>query len=505
MREMAEKINVCLWGRGSWGEKFLQLVSSDGILATIDSDESVQGTEWRGIPVIGFAEYMARYADVPIIVTPKKCRGIIDILEQHHVVQYILLREIFPQLSVQEGDISRQYDACAEKQIVINHFLRRVLALWQYAGGTYFFRSVFARRERGQAQEDALQDLLQEASDVLLNADMEIVTGPLRRIFGGRVEQAGRDTVFEQYDAYIFHGLGLGRWGEDALFGMMAASHNLPILVHEDGFLMSVLPATSTRKQGKKYLQGHAAIFDIGSLYIDAEIPSRMEWMLNSSRVFTVEEQARAERLMERIRTSRISKYNCQPMVGVSVGRPGHSKVLVIDQVYGDMSIRYGMADEAVFERMLDDAIRENPDADILVKAHPVPNRGHFGNVMEREGLYLITQGINPITLLETVDKVYVCTSQMGFEALMCGKEVHVYGMPFYAGWGATIDRQICPRRTRQREVWEIFYVAYVLCSIYVSYRTNGICEIEQAIDELIELRDAYFAERNPEKGAFLL
>lgn len=109
--------------------------------------------------------------------------------------------------------------------------------------------------------------------------------------------------------------------------------------------------------------------------------------------------------------------------------------------------------------------------------------------------IHFLRDAINPIVLLEAMDKVYVCTSQMGFEALMCGKEVHVYGMPFYAGWGVTMDRQNCPRRTRRREIWEIFYVAYVLCTVYVSYRTQGICEIEQAIEEIAELRDKYFAE----------
>lgn len=500
---MAKKINVCLWGRGTWGEKFLQLVLDNGIAAVIDSDESVQGAQWYNIPIISFADYMnqKKYRGLPIIITPKKSRTIVEILEQNNIVKYILLREIFPQLSEQEGNVSRQYDVCAEKHFIISHFLRKIFSFWQENSADYFFQSVFSQSRRGQTQENELQALLKNTVNVLLSTNMEIVIGPISRIFSGQVQIASRDVSFEQYDAYILHGLGLGRWREDALFGMMATKYHLPILVHEDGFLMSILPATSERGIDRKYLRGHGAIFDIGSLYIDAEVPSRMEWLLQSSRVFTSEEHARAELLMEQIKKNRISKYNCQPMSEVDVGRPGRRKVLVIDQVYGDMSIKYGLADETTFSHMLEDAIKENPDADILIKAHPVLNRGHFCDVKEREGVYLVTQGINPITLLEYVDKVYVCTSQMGFEALMCGKEVHVYGMPFYAGWGATIDKKVCPRRTRRREIWEIFYVAYILCTIYVSYKTDGICEIEQAIDELVELRDAYFKEIEPIQG----
>ena len=40
----------------------------------------------------------------------------------------------------------------------------------------------------------------------------------------------------------------------------------------------------------------------------------------------------------------------------------------------------------------------------------------------------------------------------------------------------------------------EIFYVAYVRCSTYLSFRQNRVCEIEKAMEELLELRKAYMA-----------
>ena len=39
------------------------------------------------------------------------------------------------------------------------------------------------------------------------------------------------------------------------------------------------------------------------------------------------------------------------------------------------------------------------------------------------------------------VDAVYVVTSTMGFEALLVGKPVTTFGVPWYAGWGVTDDR----------------------------------------------------------------
>lgn len=108
-----------------------------------------------------------------------------------------------------------------------------------------------------------------------------------------------------------------------------------------------------------------------------------------------------------------------------------------------------------------------------------------------------MSEEINPVSLLEIVDKVYVVTSQLGFEALMMGKEVHVFGAPFYAGYGLTIDYQKCERRTNKRSLEEMFYITYINYSYYVNPEKGERCEIEEAIDYLIKLRKEYFLEFN--------
>ncbi|MEM5279384.1 capsular biosynthesis protein, partial [Cupriavidus taiwanensis] len=54
------------------------------------------------------------------------------------------------------------------------------------------------------------------------------------------------------------------------------------------------------------------------------------------------------------------------------------------------------------------------------------------------------------VPLIRQARAVFVVTSQVGFEALLHGKTVHTFGMPFYAGWGLTDDRCEIPRRCRQ-------------------------------------------------------
>jgi capsular polysaccharide export protein len=49
------------------------------------------------------------------------------------------------------------------------------------------------------------------------------------------------------------------------------------------------------------------------------------------------------------------------------------------------------------------------------------------------------------IQCIQLADELHTMTSLSGFEALMHGKRVFCYGMPFYAGWGLTQDEHQIP------------------------------------------------------------
>ena len=203
---------------------------------------------------------------------------------------------------------------------------------------------------------------------------------------------------------------------------------------------------------------------------------------------------------MKRITTARLTKYNHQTLECRPHGRPGRPKVLVVDQAYGDFSVSLGMADETTFNRMLSDAIIENPDSDILVKTHPDAlageRTGYYDSVRTEGHVFRVAVPVNPYALIEMVDKVYVCSTQLGFEALMSGKEVHVYGMPFYAGWGLTIDKQTCSRRRIRRSLEDVFHAVYMKYTKWVNPGTGQRCSIDEAIDWLISMRREYALAR---------
>lgn len=275
-----------------------------------------------------------------------------------------------------------------------------------------------------------------------------------------------------------------------------ALNVNKEVLFVGDSFLRSI-DTMANDKAEEKYVKGISFTFDDLTSYFDATQPSRMELLLNDKNlVITEEQRQRARRCIDRIIETHLTKYNHQPIYEPEIGRKGVKKVLVVDQSYGDMSILKGWGSDETFEKMLNKAIEENPEADIIVKTHPdtmTGNRGgYYTGLKQHDNIYTQTTPINPISLIKYVDKVYVCSTQFGFEALMCGKEVHVFGMPFYAGWGLTIDDQKCERRTNTRTLEEMFYIAYIMYSYYVNPETGKRCEIEEAMDYLLKLREEY-------------
>ena len=102
-----------------------------------------------------------------------------------------------------------------------------------------------------------------------------------------------------------------------------------------------------------------------------------------------------------------------------------------------------------------------------------------------------INYDINPYSFLDLVEDVYVVTSGMGFEALMAGKKVHCYGMPFYAGWGVTSDLFMIETRTRPRSVIDIFFFSYIELSRYFVPDVKSGSNIENLVAFFIEKQHA--------------
>lgn len=272
----------------------------------------------------------------------------------------------------------------------------------------------------------------------------------------------------------------------------LAADRGLPYLALEDGFLRSI-------GLGEAGAPPLGLVADDLGIYYDARGPSRIEALLEAGGWQTPDLLARAEAAMRRIVASGLGKTNsAPPLEADALPRTGRRRILVVDQTLGDASIEGGLADTASFAAMLETARREEPGAEIVVRRHPAVAAGLKPGCIPAEaldGVTLLDREARAADILDRVDAVYTVTSLMGFEALQRGRPVRCFGMPFYAGWGATHDEVGCERRTARRSVVEIFAAAYLLYSRYVDPVSGAPTTLEETIDRLLHWRDV--AERN--------
>ena len=139
---------------------------------------------------------------------------------------------------------------------------------------------------------------------------------------------------------------------------------------------------------------------------------------------------------------------------GTGLNLPQDQKIIFVPgQVDNDASIKLG-GDNMTATDLLSIVRADNPQSYIIFKPHPDVISGQRPGLCDQKlaeqsaDLYTANTPVN--LLVDACDEVHTISSLTGFEALLRGKKVHCYGLPFYAGWGLTQDRKTCARRTRK-------------------------------------------------------
>ncbi|CUI66571.1 capsular polysaccharide biosynthesis protein [Achromobacter kerstersii] len=268
----------------------------------------------------------------------------------------------------------------------------------------------------------------------------------------------------------------------------LAAKHGIPFIGLEDGFLRSY-------GTGRNH-PTLSLVVDPEGIYYAAGQPSALETLLTSGQDLLSGAGACYAQARDRIVQQGLSKYNLAPDADpVLFTHPG-PRVLIVDQTVGDGSVEYGLASAASFSAMLAAARRENPDAIIYIKTHPEVSRGtkrgFLSSVDGDSRTVMLREPTSPASVLRHMDRVYVVTSHMGFEALLHGVPVTCFGVPWYAGWGCTDDRIACPRRKRTRTVNELFAGAYLHYTRYLNPETYERGTIFDVMDWLVLQRQTH-------------
>jgi capsular polysaccharide export protein len=277
-------------------------------------------------------------------------------------------------------------------------------------------------------------------------------------------------------DGVLVWGRSPTAWRGEAI----AARKGLPLVRVEDAFLRSIHPG---RARGEAAL---GFLIDPVGVHFDSAVPSRMEDILQAANLQDSNILAMASVNIGRLKKLHLSKYN---NFDLTLSAPPTGYILVVDQTLGDAAIRHSGATEATFRQMLAAALREHPDARIVIRSHPETalnlRSGHFDTADAGGRVTLLTAPISPHHLLAGAAEVYTVSSQLGFEAILHGHRPRVFGQPFYAGWGLTRDAHPLPRRTRQLTPEQLFAGAMILAPLWYDPCRDRLCDLAQVIDQL--------------------
>ncbi|MCH7628503.1 MAG: hypothetical protein IH997_07270 [Proteobacteria bacterium] len=247
----------------------------------------------------------------------------------------------------------------------------------------------------------------------------------------------------------------------------LATATGATLLRLEDGFIRSV-------GLGSDLIPPQSLVLDPVGIYFDATAPSALEILLQTA-AFDDEKLARAAAARAFIAAEGLTKYNIEARIPPRWTPQGRRVVLVPGQVESDASIALGGTGVRSNLALLEQVRAACPDAYIVYKPHPdVMSGNRRGRTARREAEALadrIETECSIVSCIEACDALHTITSLSGFDAMLRGKPVTTWGMPFYAGWGLTEDRapdaRALLRRTRRLTLDEIVAGALLQYPLY--------------------------------------
>ena len=270
-------------------------------------------------------------------------------------------------------------------------------------------------------------------------------------------------------------------------------SKDIGVFFVEDGFVRSVA-------LGSDLTRAYSLVVDSKTPFINPNEASDLEELLQNHH-FDENLLQRAKKLIHTLVENKISKYNNAKHSQLNLkNSKGQRVILVAAQVEDDASMILGGFNLSTKE-LIEWVRRENKDAYILFKPHPDVLSGNRKGLKDEKVILefcdeVLKEDISIHSCLEAVDEVHTITSTVGFEAILRRKKVVVYGMPFYAGWGLSLDKRVCERRNRKLCLEELVAGTLILYPRYISIKGKNLCEIELCLDTILYLQRAYFSKK---------
>ncbi|EPE3794089.1 capsular polysaccharide biosynthesis protein [Campylobacter lari] len=278
-------------------------------------------------------------------------------------------------------------------------------------------------------------------------------------------------------------------WGKKYDKTLLAKDFKNAIFLVEDGFLRSVF-------LGSDLTRPFSLIVDSKGLYVDPSKPSDLEDILQNH-IFDENLKQRAKKLISTITQNKFSKYNGLKHEKLNFNT-NKRIILIPAQVEDDASMILGGAGFNTL-KLLQSVRKANENAFIVFKPHPDVLSGNRKGLKDKSIILKycdeIIEDVSIDSAINVCDEVHTITSTSGFDALLRGKKVVVYGKPFYAGWGLTSDLHEISRRTRVLSLEELVAGVLILYPRYIHPKSKNLCEVELALDIMLKMQKDYFSK----------
>lgn len=204
----------------------------------------------------------------------------------------------------------------------------------------------------------------------------------------------------------------------------------------EDGFIRS-------KGLGASLIAPLSLVCDSLGIYYNPKMPSDLENLLKTIQL-NDDQTAQAKALQYTLIAQKLSKYNVGNALNLKEKLPKDKTIrLVVGQVEDDASILNSLSCVKKNGELLAKVRADFPNDFIIYKPHPDVEAGlRAGKITDKRLKFadVVASDVNINDCLAVCDVLHTISSQAGFEALLYGKQVVCYGLPFYAGFGLTVD-----------------------------------------------------------------
>ncbi|MBQ8708644.1 MAG: beta-3-deoxy-D-manno-oct-2-ulosonic acid transferase [Succinivibrionaceae bacterium] len=301
-----------------------------------------------------------------------------------------------------------------------------------------------------------------------------------------------------------------------AIRGQIRTLPLMKLVYLEDGFIRSL-------GLGSNFYYPYSLVADDLGIYFDPSAPSRLEKIMEETltREDRRDQLERAEKLRKSIIDHRQSKYyrasERQFLKRVAdlkghirhneeIGRIFEKVIFVPGQVSDDASVLAGGCGYDIIS-LLKEVRSKYPDGCIIVKVHPDAysgnrNGGATVDELNRYADMVFTSEFNSLECIEAAEEVHTISSLTGFEALLRGKKVICYGMPFYAGYGLTEDVAVARRHpvalaARERRyrqgytLQDLIYAALISYPLYYNWEITHTTDAEGIVQQFAGMSES--------------